>query len=57
MLLTVTAVGHVMVLGDLAAIAVSAIEGAVLTGGLSAIDAALFSIGIPKDGVIEYEAR
>jgi hypothetical protein len=54
--LTVPLVGHVMVLGYLGAIALSAIEGAVVTGGLSAIGAALFSIGIPKDSVIEYEA-
>ena len=54
--LTVPLVGHVMVLGYLAALAVSAIEGAVVTGGLSAIGAALFSIGIPRDSVIEYEA-
>ena len=54
--LTVPLVGHVMVLGYLAAMAVSAIEGAVVTAGLSAIGAALFSIGIPKDSVIEYEA-
>ena len=30
-------------------------EGAVVVGGLSALGAGLFSIGIPKDSVIKYE--
>jgi len=54
--ITVPIVGHVVVLGYLAAIAVSAAESAVLVGGLSALGAALYSIGIPRDSVIEYEA-
>jgi alkyl hydroperoxide reductase subunit AhpF len=33
----------------------SGIETAVLTGGLSAIGAALYSIGVPKDSVLQYE--
>jgi len=53
--LTIPVVGHVVVLGYLAATAFSAIEGAVLTGGLSALGAALYGIGIPKDSVIQYE--
>jgi carbonic anhydrase/acetyltransferase-like protein (isoleucine patch superfamily) len=53
--LTIPMIGPVMVLGHLAAIVVAAIEGAVLVGGLSALGAALFSIGIPKDSVIQYE--
>ena len=48
-------VGHVVVLGYLAATAFSAIEGAVMVGGLSALGAALGSIGIPKDSVLQYE--
>jgi hypothetical protein len=48
-------VGHVVVLGYLAATIISAIEGAVAVGGLSALSAALFSIGIPKDSVLAYE--
>ena len=48
-------VGHVVVLGYLAAIAITAIENAVIVGGLSALGAALYSIGIPKDSVIQYE--
>ena len=46
----------VMVLGYIASMVISAAESAVLVGGLSAIGAALFSIGIPKDSVIRYEA-
>jgi hypothetical protein len=53
--LTIPVVGHIMVLGHLAAMVIAGIEGAVLVGGLSAIGAALFSIGIPKDSVILYE--
>jgi hypothetical protein len=33
-----------------------AIENAVILGGLSALGAALFSIGIPKNSVLQYEA-
>jgi hypothetical protein len=32
------------------------VEGAVVVGGLSALGAALYGIGIPKDSVIKYEA-
>jgi hypothetical protein len=53
--LTIPVIGHVMVLGHLAAMVVAAIEGAILVGGLSALGAALYSIGIPKDSVIQYE--
>jgi hypothetical protein len=54
--IAVPAVGPVVVLGTLAATVISAIEGAVVVGGLSALGAALFSIGIPKDSIIDYEA-
>ncbi len=52
---TVPGVGPVVVLGYLAAMIISAIETAVVVGGLSALGAALYSIGIPKDSVIDYE--
>jgi hypothetical protein len=55
LLLIIPVVGHVVVLGYLAAAAISAVEGAVMVGGASALGAALYSIGIPKDSVIEYE--
>ena len=42
-------------LGYLASIAIAAIENAVIVGGVSALAAALYSIGVPKDSVIQYE--
>lgn len=42
--------------GPLVATLVSALEGAVVVGGLSALGAALTQIGVPKDQVIKYEA-
>ncbi len=54
--MTMPVVGHVVVLGYLAAVAIAAVENAVLVGGLSALGAALYSIGIPRDSVIDYEA-
>jgi hypothetical protein len=48
-------VGHVVVLGYLATIAIAGLENAVVVGGLSALGAALYSIGVPKDSVIQYE--
>ena len=54
--MTVPVIGHVVVLGYLAAVAISGIENAVVLGGLSALGAALYSIGIPKDSVLQYES-
>lgn len=48
-------VGHVVVLGYLASMAIAAVEGAVVVGGLSALGAALYGSGIPKDSVVAYE--
>lgn len=53
--LTVPGVGPVVVVGFLATLAIAAVENAVVVGGLSAIGAALFSIGIPKDSVVKYD--
>jgi len=53
--MTVPVVGHVIVLGYLATVAISAVESAVMVGGLSALGAALYSIGVPKDSVLQYE--
>jgi hypothetical protein len=47
--------GQIMVLGYLATIVVSAVEGAILVGGLSALGAALYSAGIPRDSILQYE--
>jgi hypothetical protein len=48
-------IGPVLIAGPLVAWIVGALEGAVVVGGLSAIGASLFSIGIPKDSVLKYE--
>jgi hypothetical protein len=54
--MTIPVIGHVLVLGYLAAVAISAVEGAVVVGGLSALGAALYGIGVSKDSVVRYEA-
>lgn len=48
-------VGPVVIAGPLIAWIVGALEGALVIGGLSALGAALYSIGIPKDSVVQYE--
>lgn len=59
LMLTVPVIGPVMVLGHLAAVVFTAVagaaEGAVVAGGLGALGAALYSIGIPHHGVLQYE--
>lgn len=50
-------VGPLVVLGPLVGWIAGALEGAVVVGGLSALGAALFSIGIPKDSIIAYESQ
>ena len=46
--MTIPIVGHVVVLGYLATVAIAGIENAAIVGGLSALGAALYSVGIPK---------
>jgi hypothetical protein len=53
--MAVPVIGHVVILGYLATIMFSAIENAVVVGGLSALGAALYSIGVPKDSILQYE--
>jgi hypothetical protein len=48
-------VGHVIVLGPLVAWMVNGLAGAVVGGGLGAVGAALYSIGIPRNSILEYE--
>ena len=52
----VPAIGPVLVGGPLVAWIVAGLEDAVVVGGLSAIGAGLYSIGIPKDSIVTYEA-
>jgi hypothetical protein len=49
-------IGPILVAGPLVAWIVGALEGAVVVGGLSAIGAGLYGMGIPKDSVVQYEA-
>ena len=53
----VPGVGPLLVAGPLVAWIVGALEGAAVVGGFSALGAALVSIGIPKDSVLQYEAN
>lgn len=53
--MTVPFVGHVVVLGYLATVIISGLENAVVVGGFSALGAALYGLGIPKDSVLQYE--
>lgn len=54
-LLFVPVVGHVIILGPLAATIFGGLQGAVLVGGASALVGALMAIGIPRDSVLRYE--
>jgi len=48
-------IGPVLAAGPVVAWIVAALEGAAVVGGMSAIGAGLYSIGIPKDSVVQYE--
>jgi uncharacterized membrane protein len=48
-------IGPVLAAGPIVAWIVSAMEGAALVGGVSVVGAGLYSIGIPKDSVVEYD--
>ncbi len=48
-------IGPVVMAGPIVAAIVAALEGAVVVGGLSAIGAGLYGMGIPKDSVLQYE--
>jgi len=52
----VPGVGPLLVAGPVSAAIVAALESAVVVGGLSALGAGLYSIGIPRDSIIEYES-
>jgi hypothetical protein len=47
--------GALLVAGPLVTWVVGALESAVVVGGLTAIGAGLYSLGIPKDSVLRYE--
>jgi uncharacterized membrane protein len=48
-------VGQVLAAGPLVGWIVGALEGAVVVGGLSAVGAGLYGLGIPKDSIVQYE--
>jgi uncharacterized membrane protein len=54
-LFVIPGIGPLIVFGPLVGWIVGALEGAVVVGGLSALAAGLYSIGIPKDSVIKYD--
>jgi len=51
----VPGIGPVLVAGPVIGWIVGALEGAAVVGGFSAIGAGLYSMGIPKDSVVQYE--
>jgi len=55
-LFVVPGIGPLIVFGPLVAWIVAGLEGAVVVGGLSALGAGLYSIGIPKNSIVQYEA-
>lgn len=48
-------IGPVVVGGPLVLWIIGVLEGTAIIGGLSALGAALYSIGIPKDSIVKYE--
>jgi hypothetical protein len=48
-------IGPLLVAGPLVGWIVGALEGAVVVGGLSALGAGLYSLGIPEDSILKYE--
>ena len=48
-------VGPMLVAGPLVAWIVGALEGAVVVGGLGVVGAGLYSVGLPKDSILNYE--
>ena len=51
----VPGVGPLLMAGPLVGWVLGALEGAVVVGGLSALGAGLYSLGIPKDSIVQYE--
>jgi hypothetical protein len=51
----VPGIGPLVVAGPLVSAIVAGLEGAVIIGGLNALGAGLYGLGIPKDGILKYE--
>ena len=54
-LFVIPGIGPILAAGPVVAWIVAALEGAVVVGGVSALGAGLYSIGIPKDSIVKYE--
>ncbi len=54
-LFVIPGIGPLFAAGPLVAWVVGALEGATVVGGMSALGAGLYGIGIPKDSVLKYE--
>jgi hypothetical protein len=50
-------IGPLAVAGPFVHLLVSALEGAILVGGVSALGAALVSLGVPREKVMKYETQ
>ena len=48
-------VGPLLVAGPLVGWIVGALEGAIVVGGLSALGAGLYGLGIPEESIVQYE--
>ena len=49
-------IGPLVVAGPLVGALVGALENAIVRGGFSALGAAIYSVGIPKDSIVAYES-
>ncbi|MGA2254665.1 MAG: general stress protein [Thermoguttaceae bacterium] len=53
----VPGIGQLLVAGPLVMWIVGALEGAVVTGSLTALGAGLYSLGIPENSIVQYETE
>ena len=54
-LFIIPGLGPILAAGPIVAWIVGALESAVVVGGVSALGAGLYSMGIPKDSIVKYE--
>jgi hypothetical protein len=54
-LFVIPGIGPLLMAGPIVGWIVAGLEGAVVVGGLSALGSGLYSIGIPKDSILQYE--
>jgi len=53
--LVIPGIGPLLMAGPIVGWIVGALEGAVVVGGLSALGAGLYGLGIPQDSILQYE--